>query len=104
MNHYCEYTIKGCRCEGGVQEPDCDEVRCDKLASIKIYQQWFCEKHGDRVQAIIDRHEKGTPLPPDFFQREYFVMAKQDDLANIRERIGELNARAALLEAGLVGK
>jgi len=69
MNQYCEYTIKGCRCEDGVQEPDCDEVRCDKPASIKIYQQWFCEKHGDRVQAIIDRHEKGTPLPPDFFQR-----------------------------------
>ena len=31
-------------------------------------------------------------------------MAKQDDLANIRERISELNARAAVLEAELVGK
>jgi hypothetical protein len=31
-------------------------------------------------------------------------MAKQDDHANIHERIGELNARAAVLEAELVGE
>jgi hypothetical protein len=69
MNHYCEYPIKGCSCDSGVREPDCDEVLCDEPASIKIYQKWYCEKHGDRVQAIIDRHEKGTPLPTDFFER-----------------------------------
>lgn len=69
MKHWCEYALKGCRCEGGVMEPDCDEVLCGEPASIKIHRQWYCEKHGDRVQAILDRHQKGTPLPPEVFQR-----------------------------------
>src|ERR1700745_513041 len=47
MNHYCEYPIKGCSCDSGVREPDCNEVLCDEPASIKIYQKWYCEKHGE---------------------------------------------------------
>ena len=67
--HSCEYALKGCRCEGGVMEPDCDEVLCGEPASIKIHRQWYCEKHGDRVQAILDRHQKGTPLPARGFSK-----------------------------------
>jgi hypothetical protein len=69
MNHSCEYVIKGCDCEHGVKEFDCDEVLCGEAASVKIYLRWYCERHAYRVQAILDRHEKGTPLPPDFFER-----------------------------------
>jgi hypothetical protein len=64
----CVYGLKGCRCENGVKEPDCNEVLCGEPATVEIRGEHYCATHAERIQAMIDRQEKGTPLPPDFFE------------------------------------
>jgi hypothetical protein len=55
--NYCEYA-SSCNCEYGYQEVDCNQVVCGEPAAVKIDQHWYCDKHGDRMQAISDRHKK----------------------------------------------
>jgi hypothetical protein len=49
----CAYCLKGCRCDKGVQEPDCDQVLCGEPATVKIHNEWYCAPHSIKIQALF---------------------------------------------------
>jgi hypothetical protein len=67
----CAYCLKGCNCENGVKDPDCDAVLCDEPGTDMVHGEWLCEKHRVRIQALVDHREKGTPLPADHMEQHH---------------------------------